>query len=108
MPDTPLARLAVLERRFDGPVPEPELLLAWFGSAASVARLEAAGNAAFYRRMARRQVATIRCRRAEGTCYPALFADLRLYLERWRHWRRVLADLAPARPALRNATLRRG
>jgi hypothetical protein len=93
MPDARLARLAALERRYDGPVPEPELLLARFGSAAAVARLEAAGNTAFYRRLLRQQIALIRRRRADGTFYPALLADLRFYRERWRHWRRALHRL---------------
>jgi hypothetical protein len=89
--DAPLARLAALERAYDGPVPEPERQLARFGSAAAVAHLAAAGNAVFYRAMVRRQIATIRRRRAEGSLYPALLADLGLYRARWRFWRRKAA-----------------
>jgi hypothetical protein len=88
MRDARLARQAELERRYDGPIPEGELLLARFGSAAAVELLAAAGNAAFYRRMLQRQIATIRRRRAEGSAYPSLLADLRLYRDRWRYWRR--------------------
>jgi hypothetical protein len=88
MPDTRLERFAELERRYDGPIPEPEQLLARFGSAAAAEALVAAGNAAFYRSMLRQQIATIRRRRAAGSAYPALLGDLRLYRDRWRYWQR--------------------
>lgn len=96
MPDRRLAQLAQLERRYDGPVPEPERLIADFGSAGRVQLLVAAGNAAFYRGMVRQQIETIRQRRATNTVYPELLADLRLYRDRWRYWRRKRA-LAVAR-----------
>jgi hypothetical protein len=88
MPDRRLVQLAQLERRYDGPVPEPERLLADFGSVGKVQLLVAAGNSAFYRGMVRQQIATIRRRRAAATAYPELLADLRLYRDRWRYWRR--------------------
>lgn len=87
MPNARLEHFAELERRYDGPIPEPEQLLARFGSAAAAEALVAAGNAAFYRSMLRQQVAIIRRRRAEGSAYPALLGDLGLYRERWRYWR---------------------
>lgn len=96
MPDQRLAKLAHLERRYDGPVPEPERLIADFGSAATVQLLIAAGNAAFYRGLVRQQTATIRWRRATATAYPELLTDLLLYRDRWRYWRRK-QTLAAAR-----------
>jgi hypothetical protein len=80
------AELALLERCYDGPIPGAERRLAEFGSA--VALLEAVGNAAFYRALTRRLLATLRQRRAAGTAYPALLSDLRLYRSRWRFWHR--------------------
>jgi hypothetical protein len=90
------AELALLERRYDGPIPAGERRLAEFGSEAA-ALLAAAGNEAFYRALTRHQLATIRQRRATGTAYPALLADLRLYRSRWHSWRRRHASLAPLR-----------
>ena len=94
LPADPLARLALLERRYDGPIPEPERACAELGAEAALALLAAAGNAAFFRHMARRQLALIRRRRADRSFYPALLADLRLYRDRWRFWHRRHRALA--------------
>lgn len=97
---TALSRLADLHRRFDGPAPQHELDAAL---GRNTALMEAEGNAAFYRRMARRQLATIRERRADGSFYPALVDDLRLYLARYRHWRREARRLGAAELPLARA-----
>lgn len=78
-----LVRVAELERRYDGPIPLHERDAA---RGINTALCEARGNATMYRRFALRQIATIRQRRADGTEYPALVNDLRLYLARYRHW----------------------
>jgi hypothetical protein len=77
--------MAELERRYDGPVPEALRRAARVGALA--AYLESAGQTAFFAAMVRGQIATIRRRRADGTVYPALFADLALYRREWRRWR---------------------
>ena len=91
MPDgpDPLAELAALEGRYDGPVPEPALLIARFGSAALAQALYAEGQMAFFRHMMKGQLRIIRRRRREGSLYPGIAEDLRLYRRRWAHWRRV-------------------
>lgn len=92
MPDS-IDPLTELERRYDGPIPEPLRLAARYGSAGIVRLLEAAGQAAFFRTMVRGQVATIRRRRLDGTFYPALLDDLALYRREWRRWRRLCRTL---------------
>jgi len=96
MPDDLLARLAELERRYDGPVPEGLRLAAHLGSADAVERLFAAGEAAFYKSMVLGQLDIIRRRRADGSFYPALLADLRCYREGWRYWNRRVRALRAA------------
>lgn len=91
-----LARLAELERRYDGPIPDALRQAAHLGSAEAVERLFAAGEAAFYRSMVSRQLALIRRRRLEGSFYPALLDDLRLYRKSWRQWRRRCRELGAA------------
>jgi hypothetical protein len=86
-----LDALAELERRHDGPIPDALRRGTRLGALAPL--LEAAGQAAFFATMVRGQVATIRRRRAEGTAYPALLADLALYRREWRRWRRRLVRL---------------
>ena len=103
MPRDTLARLAELERRYDGPIPEPLRLAAHLGSADAVAQLFAAGEAAFHRSLVARQIAIIRRRKADGSFYPALLDDLRLYREGWRQWHRSGCRLRQAAAALRQA-----
>jgi hypothetical protein len=99
MPHDTLARLAELERRYDGPIPDGLRQAAHLGSADAVERLFAEGERAFYRTMVTRQIAIIRRRRLDHTLYPALFADLRLYRSAWRQWhRRCRALRAAAEP----------
>ncbi len=95
----PLAAMAELERRFNGPVPGPLRLLAQHGSAHRVLLLEAEAQAAFFEAMLRGQIALIRRRRADGSFYPALLADLVFYRRHWRHWRRRARLLRAGRRA---------
>lgn len=96
LPDStePLAALATLERRYDGPIPEPLRQAARLGGAAALRRLEAVGQAAFFKAMVLGQLRAIRRRRADGSFYPALVADLALYRREWRRWRRLAARAA--------------
>jgi hypothetical protein len=99
----PLAAIADLERRYNGPVPEGLLRAARFGSADAAELLFAEGQAAFFKHMALAQVGIIRARRRDGSFYPALLADLGLYRRCWRRWHRqcraLRAALASARAA---------
>ena len=97
MPHDLLARLAELERSYDGPVPSGLRLAAHLGSAEAVELLFAVGEAAFYKSMVHRQLDIIRRRRANATFYPSLLDDLRHYREAWRRWQRRLR----AKPAHR-------
>ncbi len=83
-----LGARADLERRYNGPIPQPEIALARHGSAETVLRLHAIGQAAFFRRMIDGQISAIRQRRRDGSFYPALLADLALYRREWRQWQR--------------------
>lgn len=89
-----LDALAELERRFNGPIPEPLRLAARLGSPERVEFLRAEGQAAFFRAMTLGQVAILRRRRADGSAYPALLEDLALYRRQWRRWRRRARTLA--------------
>lgn len=95
MPDTHdfLASIDDLERRHDGPLAGAARRLARAGSAAALLRLEASGQATFFRHMARRQIALMRARRRDGSFYPALIDDLALYRREARRWRaRIKAE----------------
>ena len=91
----PLAALGELERRYNGPVPEPLRQAAQLGSAELARLRHAEAEAAFLKTLLLDQIQLIRRRRAAGTFHPSLLADLRLYRRRWRHWhRRALAAQA--------------
>ena len=87
----PLAALAALERRYDGPIPTAERRQARLGAAAEI--IAAEGQAAFFKSMVLGQLAIIRRRRADGTAYPGLLDDLALYRRGWRRWRRLAEAL---------------
>ena len=89
MAHDPLPVHAELERRYDGPIPPPLRLVARLGSVRALRRLEAEGQSAFFTAMARGQLRAIRLRRADGSFYPALLADLALYRRERRRWRRI-------------------
>jgi hypothetical protein len=94
----PLAALAELERRFNGPVPEPLRLAAQLGSAELCRLRQAEAQAAFLKTLLHDQVRLIRRRRADGSFHPSLLDDLRLYRRRWRHWQRRVVALRAALP----------
>jgi hypothetical protein len=96
MPHDLLARLAELERCYDGPVPEGLRLAAHLGSAEAAELLFAAGEEAFFKTMVLRQLDIIRRRRADGSFYIALLDDLRCYRTAWRHWHRQARALRAA------------
>ena len=81
---------------FDGPIPPATLAVARFGSPEMVALVRARGETVFFRSMVLGQLKTIRLRRADGSCYPALFTDLQLYRQQFRGWNRVAAELRRA------------
>ena len=83
-----LERLSSLERFYDGIIPDPVRQVAIHGTAEMVALLQATGNATFYTGMARGQIDLIRKRRADGTFYPHMLSDLRLYVAQARKWRK--------------------
>jgi hypothetical protein len=84
----PLAALGELERRYNGPVPEPLRQAAQLGSAELARLRHAEAEAAFLKTLLRDQLRLIRTRRAARSVHPSLLADFRLYRRRWRHWRR--------------------
>ncbi len=92
-PDNPLAALSALERRFDGPIPEPLREVVRCGSVERAEQLFALAQARFFREMVTRQVAVIRARRRDGSAYPSLADDLALYRRGWRLWHRRVRTL---------------
>jgi hypothetical protein len=96
MPRDALARLAELERQYDGPIPEALRQVAQLGSAEAVEHLFATGEAAFYRSAVIQQIAIIRRRRLDNSSYPALLDDLALYRSQWRAWHRRCCELRGA------------
>ena len=94
-----LAALAELERRYDGPIPEPARRAVLAGSAREAERHAAAAEARFFAGRVRNQVRAIRLRRAAGCRVPDLLADLALYRREWRRWharaRRLLDEADP-------------
>jgi len=81
-----LDALDALERRYDGPIDQEARHIARCGSESALRLIEAAGQADFFRRLARGQVAIIRQRRRDGSFYPALIEDLALYRREGRRW----------------------
>jgi hypothetical protein len=92
LPDDPLAALGRLERRYDGAIPENLRLIARHGSADIVRRLHAEAQACFFAAMVRRQTQAIRQRRADGSFYAAMIADLAYYRRERRRWRLLAAQ----------------
>jgi len=100
-PETALSRLNDLHRFYDGEIPESERRAALLG-AETVEIMAAVGQVAFFKSAIKAQVRIIRARRADGSFYPALIADLQLYRRRFRQELRALWKLraaADARPA---------
>jgi hypothetical protein len=85
----PLRALAALERRYDGAIPEMARRIALAGSENSVIARQAAGQAGLFAELARVQLRALRRRRADGSLYPGLLADLALYRRERNRWRRL-------------------
>jgi hypothetical protein len=85
----PLRALAALERRYDGAIPEMARRVALAGSENAVIARQAAGQAGFFASLALSQLRAIRKRRADGSLYPGLLADLALYRSERTRWRRL-------------------
>jgi hypothetical protein len=94
----PLRALAALERRYDGAMPEMALRIALAGSAKIVTARQAAGQAGFFADLARSQLRAIRMRRADGSLYSGLLADLALYRSERNRWR-LLQNEADSPPS---------
>lgn len=88
-----LAALSDLERRFDGPIPEPLRRATLLGHSLLPVRLLAEAQVSFFAALVHGQIATIRQRRRDGSFYEQLVSDLAFYRERRRLWRRELVRL---------------
>ena len=91
-----MSTLQKLHQLYNGPIPTATQALARFGSPEMVALARARGETAFFRSMVLGQVKTVRMCRADGTCYPALLADLQLYRQQFRSWNRLAAEMCRA------------
>ena len=89
----PISRLSELEQRFDGVIPPDLLAIAQIGSPEMAALLQAIGNTEFYRNLTLRQIEAIKARKADGSFYSAMLADLRFYRRYHRAHRRHLRTL---------------
>lgn len=95
---SPLARLAELETRYDGPIPDREFNALRHGSALAADLAEVRAEISFFREMAarsRRSGKTWRARGNEELAARAL-VDCRIYLAGWRARRRRLKALERA------------
>ncbi|HEY5211005.1 MAG TPA: hypothetical protein VIJ42_16325 [Stellaceae bacterium] len=91
--DRALAALTALERCYDGPIPEPLRRRALSGCGAPPGLIEAEGQADFFAGLVRAQIAAIRVSSGETAAWQRLHADLALYRQRWRWWRREMMRL---------------
>jgi hypothetical protein len=88
-----LETLAALERRYDGPIPEPLRQLAYFGSITGQRLAEADGQRDFFTRLVRDQLKALRRARRAGAESAGLAHDLAFYRRRRQWWRREAARL---------------
>ena len=89
----PLAALDWLERRYDGPISGEDRRIARCGSETRLRLIEAAGQAEFFRHLARGQIGIIRRRRGDGSFYAELVSDLALYRREARRWAKRAREL---------------
>jgi len=80
-------------RLLDHAIPAASLVVTRFGSPEMIALICARGEVAFFRSMVLGQIKTIRMRRAGGTFYPALLADLQSYRRQFRSWSSLAAEM---------------
>ena len=81
--------LEVLERRYDGPLPEPIRRALRAGSPRRAARVQAEAETRFLAATIRHQLAAIRATRRRGRDDAPLCRDLAAYRRAWRRWRAV-------------------
>lgn len=90
----PTARIAELERRYDGPIPWAERAVAFFGHPTVILLLQATARAAYFRHLAVSQWRKVICpRRRDGTYQPYMADDCRLYIREARKAEREEARL---------------
>lgn len=89
----PMAALDALERSCDVPLSGEARRIARCGSETRLRLIEAAGQVAFFRSLARGQADIIRQRRRDGSFYPDLIADLEFYRREARRWARLARSL---------------
>jgi hypothetical protein len=94
-PDS-LSVMAALERRYDGPVPEPLRQVARVGSADRRLLFDAEGQSDFFAALIRGQIEAIRRARRDGAIPARLFADLKLYRRQELWWRGEVQRLRAA------------
>lgn len=97
-----MTTLTDLHQLYDGAIPRHARDVARLGSSLLVELIKAEGQARFFRSMILGpfgrgreggQLNAIRLRKADGSYYPAMAADLTLYFREWRRWRRTAAGL---------------
>jgi hypothetical protein len=86
-------RLADLERRYDGPIPEAERRFCFNDPGTKIERRRAETETAFLATLVRRQIRAIRRRRLAGGMHSDLLADLACYRRQRRAWQRFAASL---------------
>jgi hypothetical protein len=89
--DSVLGALAELERRYDGPIPEPWRSIARLGSPERVLFAEADGQTRFFTMMIRNQIEALRKSGGVVAAPPHLLSDLALYRRERHFWRREAA-----------------
>ena len=66
------------------------------GGEAALALIEATGQAAFFKNMAKGQLEIIAKRKADGSFYPELVEDLELYQREQKRWEKIAAQYRKA------------
>ena len=83
-----LMAIATLERRYDGPIPEPLRQFALHGIPEARLHAEALGQANVFAALIRSQIEAIRRARGDGPLPMRLLDDLKLYRREEYWWRR--------------------
>jgi hypothetical protein len=91
-----LSAMAALERRYDGPIPEPLRQIARDGSTDRRLLIEADGQTDFFTSLIRDQIEAIRRARRGGPIPGRLLDDLKLYRRHEFWWRREAQRLRAA------------
>lgn len=94
MPDRVLEAMAVLERRYNGPIPEPAKRAVVYGTLTRWLLIEAVAQAEFFSALVRGQLWAIR--QTNGAVPANLYIDLALYRRCRYRWRREIIRLSAA------------